>query len=183
MLWLRQEGDFVATTSRGRYTVYRAGGRTFGAQFKPSGTHAQTRDIGLGNSIGEAKGIAERHALSATRAAAYSRPTSSTRTRKTSNVTRLPRAKSNYKPQSLIFPLDLYTPGEAIRWARSHGYVADKVHITKGKKGKHRTIRLRQFEPSAIVPGTFRVVRFGKGIFAVFGRLKPAAARELRRAA
>ncbi len=65
MLWLRRNGDFVATDKRGQYTVYRAGGRTFAASFRPHGTKAITRDIGVVDSIGAAKGLAERHATTA----------------------------------------------------------------------------------------------------------------------
>jgi hypothetical protein len=172
MLWLRRDGEFVASTSRGQYVVYRAAGRTFAAMFRPAGTHARTRDIGLGASIGEAKSIAERHAMSAMGvAAAYSR------TRATRAST---RTRSNFVPQSILFDARLYSELDARRWIRQHqkhGYRALKVTTEHGK------VRVRQLDPREIIPGTWATVKFGKGITAVFGRVRPAATRALRRAA
>jgi hypothetical protein len=139
--------------------------------FRPAGTHARTRDIGLGASIGEAKSIAERHAMSAMGvAAAYSR------TRATRASTRA-STRSNFVPQSILFDARLYSELDARRWVKKHGHKALKVTTEHGK------VRVRQLDPREIIPGTWATVKFGKGITAVFGRVRPAATRALRRAA
>lgn len=163
MLWLRERSDFIATTKQGRYVVYHAGGRLYATSFRPSGMRALTRDLGVGGSIGEAKSIAERHALRALGHAAYaSRAT----------VTRLP---SNFRLQSLLLPHGKFTPSTAVAWAARHGWRHDKIDVP----ANGRYLRLRQFAPGEAIKGTFRIVPFGKGIKAVFARVPRQLAARL----
>lgn len=56
--------------------------------------------------------------------------------------------------QSLLFDVDRWSSREAVQWARSHGFRADKVHVTD------HYVRLRQFVPTPGWPK--RVKRFGQ---------------------
>ncbi len=89
--------------------------------------------------------------------------------RKVARMLRSP--KSEFKPQSLLFDAKRYTPFEAMRWARAHGYRVVTPEIRPG--GKY--LRIRQIDPGRIIPGTWATVTFGKGIKATFGRLRRSA--------
>ncbi len=102
--------------------------------------------------------------------------TRSTRSR-TRPAAPLARPMRTFHPQSLIFPMARYSQLDAARWCKSKGLRYTKVEPW----GKHW--RVRQWEPSDCVPGTFKTVAYGKGITAVFCHLKPAALRRLVRAA
>lgn len=60
--------------------------------------------------------------------------------------------------QSLLFDKQ-WTPAEAKRWAREHGYKTTKVHVTD------QYIRLRQFDP--VAGRQNRMIEFGQGIKAI----------------
>jgi hypothetical protein len=85
--------------------------------------------------------------------------------------------RGTFRPQTLLFDKSRYSFMEAIQWARKHGYSTKKVTT----EGSH--IRIRQHEPAACVPGTFRTVSFGRGIKAIFCELRTAQTRTIRRAA
>ena len=63
--------------------------------------------------------------------------------------------------QSLIFGRDRFTARNAKIWARDHGFVTHKV------EEQERTIRLRQWDPSEAIDGTFRTIPLTDGIQAV----------------
>jgi hypothetical protein len=71
-------------------------------------------------------------------------------------------ARQSMRVQTLLFDRKHWTPGEAKRWAKRHGYRAGKVHSTENY------VRLRQEEP--LRGGTTRMVTFGDGIKAVVQR-------------
>lgn len=61
--------------------------------------------------------------------------------------------------QSILFDVATWTPAEAARWARSHDYRSDDVHVTE------QYVRLRQRDPDPGKPK--RTIDFGRGIRAV----------------
>lgn len=70
--------------------------------------------------------------------------------------------------QTLLFPMDRFTPSSARAWAERHGFLAYKVD----KGGPRSTkIRVRQHTPESYRPGTFRTIPFShaEGIEAVIG--------------
>jgi hypothetical protein len=61
--------------------------------------------------------------------------------------------------QSLLFDVDAWTAGQARRWAASHGYRGDKIHVTR------TYVRIRQHAPRPGKPK--RIIPFGDGIRAI----------------
>jgi len=63
--------------------------------------------------------------------------------------------------QSLLFSKDVFTRGNAIEWAKEHGF-------KYGDRDEHgHNIRLRQIDPEDITRGTFRTITLTDGIQAV----------------
>ena len=75
----------------------------------------------------------------------------------------VPGRRGSMKIQSLLFPRGQFTRGEAIAWARRHGFRADKTDTTD------RYIRIRQRSPGDFK--TERTISLGdSGVRAVVGR-------------
>jgi hypothetical protein len=73
------------------------------------------------------------------------------------------KRKSAMRPQSLLFDRGSgWTPEKAKRWAKEHGFKADKVDVTD------QYVRLRQLDPKGFQ--VKRTIPFGKGIRAVVAR-------------
>jgi hypothetical protein len=68
--------------------------------------------------------------------------------------------------QTLIFSKEDWTRQRAVAWARDHEFRADKVDETEN------SYRLRQREPGAFRPGSFRTIDLQgvQGVKAVIGR-------------
>ena len=67
------------------------------------------------------------------------------------------------KVQSLIFAKDTFSRGQAVRWAKGHGFKADKVDE------KANTWRIRQRDPGEFE--TFRTITFKPGLKAVVAKI------------
>ena len=86
------------------------------------------------------------------------------------------RGRAPMRTQSLLFDRSAgWTEQKAKAWAKSHGYKADKVHVTD------KYIRIRQFDPKGLK--VKRTVPYGKGIRAVVAREESMATttKEARR--
>jgi len=67
--------------------------------------------------------------------------------------------------QTLIFDKTVFeTAGEAVEWARTHGFGADKIDETDD------SFRIRQMDPSEFQPDSFRTIDIRRGVSAVIGR-------------
>lgn len=71
------------------------------------------------------------------------------------------RCKKGMTTQSIRFTDSQWTVAQARAWLRKHGKKSGKVDHAGTQ------LRFRQFEPSSCGAGSFRVIRFGRGIQAV----------------
>lgn len=92
------------------------------------------------------------------------RPDSGSETRVSTRGKACPRGT---KIQTLLFPADLYTPAQAERWARSHGFRVRKLDETENY------VRVRQEPVDLFTKGSFRTINLRgverHGIRAVIG--------------
>jgi len=66
--------------------------------------------------------------------------------------------RASMEVQSLLFDKQSWDKEHAVRWAKAHGFSADKVE--ESKTGKY--IRIRQADPSRFHPRSFRVGELGE---------------------
>lgn len=72
--------------------------------------------------------------------------------------------------QSLVLSRAKFSPGEAERWVRAHGFKA--AHRGKGPDATGASHRFRQRDPGEFEKGSFRTIRMADGVQAVVGRLR-----------
>ena len=71
--------------------------------------------------------------------------------------------KAKTAVQTLIMSQDKFSKSEAEIWARTHGFMANKVDA------KENTYRLRQHNPNLFISSSFRTIDLAEGVKAVTG--------------
>lgn len=82
------------------------------------------------------------------------------------------RCPRGLEVQTLLMPVDEFTPKQAKAWAKKNGFRYGKVDTTENYH------RLRQRDPGDFTRGSFRTIEFGEsGIKAVTGCPRPGKER------
>jgi len=80
-----------------------------------------------------------------------------------------PSLKQATEVQTLIFDKDKFSRSEAVKWAKDHDF---KVEKNPGVDETETSFRIRQRDPDAFKPGSFRTISLAPGVKAVIGRPK-----------